>query len=79
MNVNIKFGAHGITLGHPMAAPGDYPSGVFIEQITDCPDDISRAQVLAQRNKVIVHPITARHVPWSAIAGKSQGSLINLA
>jgi hypothetical protein len=79
MNVNIKFGAHGTSLGHPLARPeDDCASGVVIQQITDCPDDMPPGAVLRQRDRVIVLPSLALYVPWSAIAGKPQGAVVRL-
>jgi hypothetical protein len=43
--IKIKF-ANGVTLAHPMAAPGKQPSGAIVIAVEGVPDNVSTATVL---------------------------------
>jgi hypothetical protein len=79
MDVNITISSPGCCLGHPLARPEDAcASGAVIQQITNCPDDMQRRHILRQYMRVIVLPSDAHRIPWAAIAGKAQGTIVRL-
>lgn len=47
--------------------------------VLDVPSDIGIDDVIVQMSKVVIMPLRSQAVPWSAVAGKPQGAIVNLA
>lgn len=58
--------------------PGKPYAGCTSYTVLDVPDDVDGAGVIAQMSKVVIMPLRSQAVPWHAVAGKPQGTIVNL-